>query len=352
MAIFGSGQNQVYMDENGNIVSSPNYSLPTAPPDASYVNPDSSNYVSNPGTSYATINSFGPANYGVPTSPSNASNVNTDTTTSPLSTLLNQNQFTDNAISLPPSYYSPSDSSQSMSPAGSQVTPSYTPQAGSSLSPLSNPSIVPQTGSSLSAQAQPSNNITYDPTKSIDDQIKALTSVNDKNSLLSQYNTYKNVSSMFGITDPTLLSTIASNPNLNATDISNLARIAKTTDAQNAVTALNQHKDQIPNMQSLMLNSYASSIAPTAQDLNVIASRGSSIPVPVYRPASQSTNSMGDVFTAKSPILSQQTDPSGYVHITSGGKDYLINPNSNRIVSISPAGSYRPLGSASTGYNN
>jgi hypothetical protein len=57
--------------------------------------------------------------------------------------------------------------------------------------------------------------------------------------------------------------------------------------------------------------------------------------VPVYRPASQSTNAVGDVFTTKnSGIVDQYKDQNGYVHITSGGNQYLINPNSNRIIGI------------------
>jgi hypothetical protein len=61
------------------------------------------------------------------------------------------------------------------------------------------------------------------------------------------------------------------------------------------------------------------------------------VSVPVYRPASESTNAIGDVFTTKfGGIVDQYKDANGYVHITSGGNQYLINPNSNRIISVTP----------------
>jgi hypothetical protein len=237
-------------------------------------------------------------------------------------------------------------------PYTSEGTPLIVGGANQVTSPLASMSTVQQPQGMVQLQAmaapqsmasQPSASITYDPTKSIDDQIKALTNVNDKNSLFNQYNAYKNVSSMFGITDPTLLSTIASNPNLNATDISNLARIAKTTNPQNSVAIMNQlykgqYKDDTPYMKSLSLASDANSLAPTAEDLKFLASRASSnIQVPVYRPASQSTNAVGDVFTTKNNgIVDQYKDQNGYVHVTSGGNQYLLNPNSNRIVNITP----------------
>jgi hypothetical protein len=63
-------------------------------------------------------------------------------------------------------------------------------------------------------------------------------------------------------------------------------------------------------------------------------------PIPVYRPASQSTNSVGDVFILKDPVLSQENDASGYMRITSGGKEYTIDPKSKRIMGIAPVGTY------------
>jgi hypothetical protein len=58
-------------------------------------------------------------------------------------------------------------------------------------------------------------------------------------------------------------------------------------------------------------------------------------PIPVYKPASQSTNAIGDVYSSKiNPITDQWKDASGYLHIMSGGKDYMIDPDSNRIISV------------------
>ena len=59
-------------------------------------------------------------------------------------------------------------------------------------------------------------------------------------------------------------------------------------------------------------------------------------PIPTYTTAAQSTNKVGDVFILKDPVLSQENDASGYTHIVSGGNEYLINPTSKRIISITP----------------
>jgi hypothetical protein len=140
-----------------------------------------------------------------------------------------------------------------------------------------------------------------------------------------------------GITNTTLQNFINSNPNLTANDIKNLGTVLNSASPENTTNWLKQMTALGPNMFSLIANSAASAIAPTAEDLKVIASRGGSSSVPVYRPASQSTNAVGDVFTTKnSGILDQYKDASGYVHITSGGNQYLINPNSNRIISSTP----------------
>jgi len=73
-------------------------------------------------------------------------------------------------------------------------------------------------------------------------------------------------------------------------------------------------------------------------------------PIPTYTNASQSTNAVGDVFTTKfGGILDQYTDKNGYLHITAGGKDYLINPKSNRILGVGPIGSYGSNNMASGG---
>jgi hypothetical protein len=60
-------------------------------------------------------------------------------------------------------------------------------------------------------------------------------------------------------------------------------------------------------------------------------------PIPTYTTAAQSKNNVGDIFTTKfGGILDQYTDQNGYVNITSGGNEYLINPNSYRIIGITP----------------
>ena len=59
-------------------------------------------------------------------------------------------------------------------------------------------------------------------------------------------------------------------------------------------------------------------------------------PIPTYTTAAQSKNNVGDIFILKDPVLSQENDASGYMHIVSGGKEYTIEPKSKRIISITP----------------
>jgi len=58
--------------------------------------------------------------------------------------------------------------------------------------------------------------------------------------------------------------------------------------------------------------------------------------IPSYTTAAQSKNNVGDVFLTQNGIVSQETDSNGYTHIVSGGNEYLINPISKRIISITP----------------
>ena len=285
MAIFGSGQNQVYMDENGNVVPNPNYSMSTAPP--------------------------------------NASNVNTDTTASPLSTLLNQNQFTDNAISLPPSNYSSSDSSQSMSPAGGQVTGSNVPQACSSLSPLSNPSIVPQTGSSLS----PLSNLSAQPQadSSLSAQNAPAQNAIDKQ---NQTDAARNLKSMYKIDNPALVNYVASTPGLTGSDLQNLQKTFGSSTAQ-------QLNDlQTSDRPSLQAQANLAILQQQQQDYQ------KAHPTPPSQITPQQTGDnpyssykIGSVFSPTGPAnYGRSVDSSGYIHETdASGNTYILDKSGHII---------------------
>jgi len=73
-------------------------------------------------------------------------------------------------------------------------------------------------------------------------------------------------------------------------------------------------------------------------------------PIPTYTTASQSKNNVGDIYSSQiNPIADQYTDKNGYVHVTSGGNEYLINPKSYRIISVGPVGSFGSNNKASGG---
>jgi hypothetical protein len=153
----------------------------------------------------------------------------------------------------------------------------------------------------------------------------------------------------YGITNPALISYITSTPGLTDNDLKNLASVYNSKTAQQIAVA-QQADDPLHVIANAMVSHDATVKERLTDPKSYIYNQGN---VPVYRPASQSTNAVGDVFTTKfGGIISQEPDRNGYVHITSAGKDYTINPKSNRIISINPAGTYQPYGSASPGYNN
>jgi len=137
----------------------------------------------------------------------------------------------------------------------------------------------------------------------------------------------------YGITNPALISYITSTPGLTDNDLKNLASVYNSKTAQQIAVA-QQADDPLHVIANAMVSHDATVKERLTDPKSYIYNQGN---VPVYKPASQSTNAIGDVFTTKnSGIVDQWKDASGYLHITSGGNQYLINPNSNRIISSTP----------------
>jgi len=153
----------------------------------------------------------------------------------------------------------------------------------------------------------------------------------------------------YGIDNPALVNYIASTTGLTDSDLKNLKTVYNAKPTQQIAVA-QQANDPLHVIANAMVSHDATVKERLTDPKSYIYNQGN---VPVYKPASQSTNAVGDIFTTKnSGILNQEIDRNGYLHVTAGGKDYLINPNSNRILGVDPAGTYQPYGSASLGYND
>ena len=137
----------------------------------------------------------------------------------------------------------------------------------------------------------------------------------------------------YGITNPALISYITSTPGLTDSDLKNLGTAFNSKTAQQ-ISEMQRADDPLHVIANAIVSHDATVKERLSDPKSYVYAKGN---VPVYRPASQSTNGVGDVFTTKnSGILSQENDQNGYRHITSGGNEYLINPNSNRILGITP----------------
>jgi len=158
----------------------------------------------------------------------------------------------------------------------------------------------------------------------------------------------------YGITNPSLITYITSTPGLSDSDIKNLS-LAFNSKTPQEVNDMQTSGSQPLYAQAKSELEYQASLLQKKKDLadpnSWIYKKGN---VPVYTTASQSTNAVGDVFTTKnSGIVDQYKDQNGYVHITSGGNQYLINPNSNRILGITPIthdGGLMPFGQGPNPY--
>jgi len=149
-----------------------------------------------------------------------------------------------------------------------------------------------------------------------------------------------------GVTNSVLQNYIASNPNLTTNDIKNLGVVLNSSSPENTQAWLTQYSAMGAGMLSLSAASAASAISP---DYTKIA-RGGADPLKENymkygttnpTPADvtnylTTTNKIGDVFTTSGPIQNLGTDANGYVRVTANGNEYLLNPNSNRIVTVNP----------------
>jgi len=223
-------------------------------------------------------------------------------------------------------------------PYTSEGTPILTsvipPSPLASMSAMQKPQGMIQ-GQAMSPDIQanfPTANTTYDPNKPINEQIKALTSTSAsgtptvKTDAASLKNTY-------GIDNPALVNYIASTTGLTDSDLKNLKTVYNAKPTQQIAVA-QQANDPLHVIANAMVSHDATVKERLTDPKSYIYNQGN---VPVYKPASQSTNAVGDIFTTKnSGILNQEIDRNGYLHVTAGGNQYLINPNSNRIISSTP----------------
>ena len=188
--------------------------------------------------------------------------------------------------------------------------------------------------SATSSAAPVANSITGTPTAN---NITSTPSATNVQPTQEQLNAAKNLKSMYGIDNPALLTYIATTPGLSDVDLKNLS-LAFNSKTPQEVNDMQTSGSQPLNYQAqLELRNQAADIQRKKDIANPnswIYAKGN---VPTYTTASQSTNKVGDIFTTKnSGILSQEKDQNGYLHITSGGNEYLINPNSNRILGVTP----------------